>query len=483
MAIERFLETTEAAAAVEIGDPPILITGDNYVLAYRSGYLTFEVWNTERNLSRKITGIQSETRSRLDLTVERFGKRSGTLSLIDTARAQELTRRVSRHAYREMFRRSLSRQFATWRLAELTTEADLEHSLSPSYPRALIRCGSRAWAAIGAGPDSAVDGVVTFGLIWLDYLRARERRLTVEGLALFLPAGAERTTCSRLRWMNPEAAQFAAFVTTEDGYEDRLDLADYGNVETRLEHCTRAMPSASQSVEELAAEIARTAGVERIPRPDGSASLRVRGLEFARIKANVLEYGLETTRKATASNIGEIVGLARHIAGFRSPEAGGRQNVLYTRNPEGWLESQVRAHIQDIDATLEPATVYGQVPAFTAGDRDLIDLLATDHTGRLAVLELKASEDIQLPMQALDYWMRVRWHASQGEFAAQGYFPGRELRRCAPRLLLVAPALDFHPSNEPVLRYFSPEVEVERIGVGLEWRSELQVMFRYRTRG
>jgi hypothetical protein len=97
------------------------------------------------------------------------------------------------------------------------------------------------------------------------------------------------------------------------------------------------------------------------------------------------------------------------------------------------------------------------------------------------VLELKAAEDIHLPMQALDYWMRVRWHAEAGDFGTNGYFRGTVLRRDAPRLLLVAPALDFHPTNEKVLRYFDPGIEVERVGVGLEWRKQLKVMFRYRS--
>jgi hypothetical protein len=74
--------------------------------------------------------------------------------------------------------------------------------------------------------------------------------------------------------------------------------------------------------------------------------------------------------------------------------------------------------------------------------------------------------------------MRVKWHLERGEFHGRGYFPGVELREQPPRLLLVAPALDFHPSNETVLRYFSPEIEVERLGVGIEWRKELRVMFR-----
>jgi hypothetical protein len=126
--------------------------------------------------------------------------------------------------------------------------------------------------------------------------------------------------------------------------------------------------------------------------------------------------------------------------------------------------------------------VYGQVPAFTAGDRDVIDLLAVDGTGRLAVIELKASEDIQLPLQALDYWMRVRWHSARGDFRERGYFPGVELRRDPPRLLLVAPSLDFHPANDSVLRYFDPRIDVERIGIGMEWRKSVKVMFRHGTR-
>jgi hypothetical protein len=32
-----------------------------------------------------------------------------------------------------------------------------------------------------------------------------------------------------------------------------------------------------------------------------------------------------------------------------------------------------------------------------------------------------------------------------------------------------------------VLRYFSPQIPVERVGVGLEWRKELRVMYRSGT--
>ena len=136
------------------------------------------------------------------------------------------------------------------------------------------------------------------------------------------------------------------------------------------------------------------------------------------------------------------------------------------------------ADIESLDATLRTQPVYGQVAQFAGGDRGIIDLLAVDRDGRLAVIELKVDQDIHLPLQALDYWMRVKWHLDRGEIAESGHFTGIPLGTEAPRLLLVAPALEFHPSNETVLRFFSPEIPVERVGLGVQWRQELKVMFR-----
>ncbi len=74
--------------------------------------------------------------------------------------------------------------------------------------------------------------------------------------------------------------------------------------------------------------------------------------------------------------------------------------------------------------------------------------------------------------------MRVRWHLDRGDFVRAGYFPGLTVLTEAPRILLVAPATQFHPTNETVLGFVSQDVEVEKIGLGLEWRRELKVAFR-----
>ncbi len=476
--IECFLENSQEPILCEPGEESLAIKADNFLLETHNGSLSLQAWDDRRNLVRRITGIEKEARGKLVLRIERFGKRIGTLSLVDVRRAagENVTLRGARLEFREQFRRFLRRHFPTHKIAELTTEADLEHSLSPAYPRALLRQGTSAWAAIGAAPDAfRCDGVLTFGLIWLEYLRRREPSLVVHGLILYLPAGREKTTCLRLLFLNPEVAKYTAFVYTEEGLEEQIDLRDYGNLDTHLEPCRRRLPS---ELDRILAPVREIASVETIERADGELSLRVHGMEFARTIAGELLFGLERRRRAEPSNAREILRLAEELSRLRSADAADRLNPMYLRNPESWLESEVRQHIEAIDARLLVAPVYGQVPAFAATDRGVLDLLAVDYRGRLTVIELKASEDIHLPLQGLDYWMRVKLHLDRREFSAKGYFPGVELLTEPPRLLLVSPALDFHPSNEHVLRYLLPGIEIERVGVGLEWQKELKVMFR-----
>jgi len=107
----------------------------------------------------------------------------------------------------------------------------------------------------------------------------------------------------------------------------------------------------------------------------------------------------------------------------------------------------VRAKIETVDAMLRRDPIDGQVPAFGCGERGVLDLLAVDHAGRLAVVELKASPDLRLPMQALGYWERVKWHLDRGEFGPNEYFPGIAVQAEAPRLLLVSPSATVSPQH------------------------------------
>jgi len=98
--------------------------------------------------------------------------------------------------------------------------------------------------------------------------------------------------------------------------------------------------------------------------------------------------------------------------------------------------------VTTLNERLDSACLYSPVPAFSASDRAMIDVLTITRDGRLAVIELKADEDIHLPLQGLDYWARVAWHHSCGEFQRSGYCISLGRERCTdkPLLLPVAPA-------------------------------------------
>jgi hypothetical protein len=464
--IESFLKNCRQPALFEPGEELLSLNGDNFALEFRGSRLTLEAWDRTRNLTRRVTGIKNASAARVEMTVERFGRREGPMFLLDLARraGEEMGRRSGRLVFRERFRLFLRRQFPEWKLVDLSAEANLEFSLSPAFPRAFLRHGQQAWAAIACPPEADAGAVLSFGLIWLSYLRARERRVTVEGLVVYVPSGHEQTAALRILCLDAAAARFELFAYSPEDFVVRIDPHDHGNLDTRLETCRRASGHWDGAWD----HVLSLPGVEAIPKHNGRASLRVRGLEFA-------ELGGEETREGPVE---EIERLVEELDRVRSPEASDRENPLYRRYPEAWLESQVRSQIEIVDATLLPDPVYGQVPAFAGGERGILDLLAIDRAGRLAILELKASADLHLPLQALDYWIRVKWHLDRGEFPERGYFPGLALRPEPPRLLLVSPSLDFHPTSEALLGYFSPAIEVERIGLGVEWRKGLQVMFR-----
>jgi hypothetical protein len=458
-AIDSFVRSARKPALLEPGEPLLPLTPQTFLSEEHPGHVLLQAWDDTRNIVRRVTAIRDQSRGKLSLTVRKFANREGELLLLDLAvpAKREWQSRGQKLVFRERFREFLQREFGEQHLVEITAEADLEHSLSPTFPRAYLRQGQSGTAAIAAPPDAAdCSGILTFGLIWLDYLRRREPRTTIEVLVVLLPSGHEHPTTLRIPFLTN--ARFQVYTWGRDNRATRLDPNDYGNLDTSLDACRHpADPNSTPPTPDCLNTIE---GFEQIDKPDGSVSLRIHGMEFA-------------TRPGSES-LSELTSHARTLSSLRRTPG----SILHQKDAERWLESQVRADLSTIDGSLRPAPVYGQVPAFTANDRGVIDLLTAEHSGRLCVLELKASADIHLPLQALDYWMRVARYSHSGGFTPLGYFPGVALTQQPPRLILVAPSLEFHPSTETILHFFDPRIEVVRIGLAANWREELRVMFR-----
>jgi hypothetical protein len=513
--LEEYMADHPAAALIEDGRVLFDMRTAHYAVTEAHGRCLFQLWSEERNLVRTVVDVQERAQC-LRLMTRRMGvTKPQALELVPTCdRRTPTAREAGRKSYLRLLERVLTRNFIGSKVDGLRSAMDLEHSFGPAYVRGRLLRGTAAEAVIGvsqAESGAMVDGVLTLGILWLDHCRQHgDGRRHFGGLKVIVPAGAWRTTAERIAWLNHGAADFQLYTLDERSEElTQVDFRDTGNLDARLVHAF----SAETAIERCQEGIDRLMGLvpqaarERVEVRAGSASevgLLLHGLEFARVRhgfaANSFAREDEITFGAGANETpltDENEGLCRELLMrlFRSRHAdGAHTDPLFRMQPEHWLESRLRGGIAELLPGLRGDLLYSQVPALSTGDRGLLDLLTLDRGGRLVVMELKAEEDLHLPLQALDYWIRVRAlnadrQAGVGNaggrplsaFERQGYFAGAEVSPLEPRLLLAAPALRIHPANEPVLRYFSPQVEWELIAVSEHWRRELKVVFRKRS--
>jgi hypothetical protein len=511
--IESYLADHPAAALLEDGRVIFDLRAARYSITESHGRCLVQFWSEERNLVRTVVEVQQRAQC-LRLVTRRMGvAKPQSLELAPTSdRRTPTTRDTSRRNYKRLLERVLARHFIGAKVDGFRTAMDLEHSFGPAYVRGRLLKGSAADAVIGvssAESGAMIDGILTLGILWLDYCRENaDARRHFGGLKVIVPAGAWRTTAERIAWLNHAAADFALFTLDERSEElAPVDFRDTGNLESRLVHAfspAAALDRCDSGIAQLLA-LVPPAARERVEIHAHSATevgLLLHGLEFARVRHGASAHSFsrenEVTFGAGANETPltpESEDLCRDLFQrlFASRHAdGAHTDPLFRMAPERWLESRLRAGLPELLPTLRGDLFYSQVPALSSGDRGMLDLLALDRNGRLVVLELKADEDLQLPLQALDYWIRVRalngdrqpgpsGGVSLSAFARSGYFPGIEVSPLPPRLILAAPALRIHPANELVLRYLSPQVEWELLGLTEHWRRDVKTVFRKRS--
>ena len=494
--LEGFLSGNSNAVVIEDGSVTFDLGQAKYSISGESNKCLLHLWSPERNVVRRVLDVEHKGET-LRVTVQRIGQARPTKLEICRQRdpRSSSAKRAARVCYQRVLERVLRKQFPDFAIAQLNTAMDLEKSFGPVYARGLLRRGQSGFAVLGVNRQelqSSIDSALTFGILWLDVCRKTQAgKLVVEGLKLFVPEGCSALLRERIAHLHPSAAKWQLYELEErsDGVK-RMEISDRGNISTRLVHC----PDETGIYARFSAPVALVKTL--MPETEVGilspveVSFRCHGLEFARARLQAkpgdFRSGPEIVfgtgpgeRVLDGNNFAHFERLIRSIGEVRHAEGPG-ESRWWRLHPERWLESLVVKNICALDDQLDPRWCYSQVPAFSAADRAMIDVLVLNRESRLTVIELKADEDIHLPLQGIDYWSRVAWHHGRGEFQKFGYFAGRELSPQPPLLMMVAPALRVHPATDTLLRYVSPQIDWVLLGIDERWRKDLRVVFRKR---
>ena len=495
--LQNFLAEASAAVVLEDGAVTFDLERAKYSISGEYNKCLLHLWSSERNTVRRVLDAEVKNGT-LRLAVQRLGQERPTKLEIcrERDRRSPSAKKACRARYEQKLRRALERHFSGFAISRLTSSVDLEKSFGPISTRGVLRRGQSAYAVLGVNEretQASIDAALTFAILWLDVCRqSAAGQLLVEGLHLFVPRGRSALLRERMANLNRAAAKWSLFEFDErhDALVE-IDCSDRGNVATRLVHATNEAAALERFAESLAKIRSILPNCEVAVLSAAELAFRWRGLEFARARMGAdaatfrskqeIVFGVGPEEQVLDDrNFALFVQLLAALRDTRHPY-GPRQHPLFRMHPERWLESLVVADVSVIDERLQSHALYSQVPAFSAADRAMIDVLTTTRDGRLAVVELKADEDIHLPLQGLDYWARVEWHHARGEFPRFGYFADRELSPESPLLFLVAPALHVHPTTDVLLRYISPEIEWEFVGIDERWREGVKVVFRKRN--
>ena len=372
----------------------------------------------------------------------------------------------------------------------VTARNDRRH-LSGVQARLVIRDRRKRFAGIGVSESELqpnVDAALAAGLTWLDELRRRSG--SVDGLMIFAPRCD--TIAIRLTGISAVTKVSLFRIDETKGTIESVSPFDQGDLNDSFRKAARRAhwprpgmlpPDCAMLVE----SVRRLAPDQIEAHHRGPwVSLSIRGLEVARVWINRrrVEFGIGEARlKLDHRNEQELDRLIQETISRRRPESELRNEMMFRFQPERWLESIISRDVTALDSTLDPSFVYSQVPTYRGEQRTFIDLLAVTREGRLVVMELKVSEETEFPFQALDYWLRVEWHRSRGDFHRRGYFEGLSLIDAPPLLYLVAPLFRFHETTKLIAASIHERVPVYRIGINEDWRRGVKVLLRERLNG
>ena len=214
--VEDFLACARDAVIIEDGAVIFDLAESKYSISGEHHKCLVHLWSAERNIVGRVLDAEIKHEV-LRLTVQRMGQaKPAKLEICrERDRRTPTAKRAARLAYQRVLHRVLQRRFAGYNVAQLSTSMDLERSFGPIYARGLLRRGQSGFAVLGVNgqeTQASIDAALTFGILWLDACRqAQAGKLLVEGLMLFVPAGASALTRERMVHLDRDAAKWQLY--------------------------------------------------------------------------------------------------------------------------------------------------------------------------------------------------------------------------------------------------------------------------------
>jgi hypothetical protein len=489
--IEQFLCQAQQWLCVRDGVARLLLSGNNITVTLEFGKLIFSFWGEEFAESWRIDDYKVQP-NRLQLELSRqMGRQRVRLEVRPQDSAELLPTEIHerRQHFQEVMCQILRRKFPGAVIERVATQRDDARQLSGIYTRVVFSQGQERVVAIGVNAQesqSDMDGLLTAAIIWYDRASAR-RQPKPSRLLLLAPAGRAVNLARRLTATDPNRdLKVELYEVDERAVEaDFVHPFDQGSLfDPSRHHLPRTR-------EKLAPNPIRDRLLKLYPdlmvyqRPGSSMeSLRLRGLEVARMSGGKWRFGLGATKPLlNGDDVTPLTELIREVAPIRHADSEQKWHPLYRQQAERWLEEILRQDVRALDVSLDPRYVYPQIPAHRDDEYGLVDLLAITERGRLVIIELKVAEDAELPLQGLDYWLKVEWHRQRGDFRRRGYFPDVDVVDEPAWLFLVSPLLRFHHTFDLVASWMARRVPAYKVGINDNWRQGIKVLVKERIHG
>lgn len=471
------------------GLPLASVTGERLSVTLEFGKLILTLRGDDFSECWRIEAYEiAGERLRLRLS-RHWGRQTYTLEIRpDQERSDEEDARSRRRAFESRICQVLQRELGA-RIEYAATHRDDARHLSGIYTRLILRHrGERAIGiAVNPGePQAHIDGLVTAGAIWWEHAAHSRHGEGAQRLLLLAPFGRAERLARRLTALRRENPRIELYEVKEsEGKLIAVTPFDQGALfdpnRARLPRL-QGEPSPHPLRDRA---LAWAPDLLRVCRRPGSweESLLLRGLEVARIRGGGLWFGVGARKQKLRENWEDFERLLQEVARIRHPESPEKFHPFYRLQAERWLEEIIRQDVRRVDPRLDPRFLYSQIPAYGDEGYGRVDLLGITEERQLVLMELKVEEDAELPLQALDYWLKIEWHRRRGDFARRGYFPGIEIADRPTQVLVIAPLLRFHSTFDQVARWIDPDVPFYKIGIAEEWRKGVRILYRERANG